>query len=93
MVAPDAETSLIVWVSCYDPADGTSRRCTWAGVTSRVVVTGLPTHFIAKAPRAFKLPVDAKVHEVPHDDNGFDLARVLKGVLLTVRALSSITSG
>ena len=75
---------MITWVSCHDPADGTSRRCTWVGETSRVVVTGLPAHFVVGASRSFELPSGTEVHEVPHDVNGFDLARQLGGVLFTV---------
>ncbi len=76
----------ITWVSCHDPAADISRRCTWIGATRQVVVTGLPPHFAAEAPRSFELPADAKVHDVPHDADGFDLARRLEGVLFTMHA-------
>lgn len=75
---------MITWVSCHDPADGTARRCTWAGETARIVVTGLPTGFAANAPRSFELLPNTMVHEVPGAVNGFDLARQLGGVLFTI---------
>jgi hypothetical protein len=76
----------ITWVSCHDPAADINRRCTWIGATRQIVVTGLPPHFAAEAPRSFELPAAATIHDVPHDGDGFDLARQLGGVLFTMHA-------
>jgi hypothetical protein len=82
----------ITWVSCHDPASDIHRRCTWIGTTRQIVITGLPPHFAAEAPRAFELPVDAEVHDVPRDTDGFDLARRLGGVLFTLHAGDTSTA-
>jgi hypothetical protein len=85
------DQDLITWVSCHDPVNGISRRCTWIGETRRIIVTGLPAAFVDEAPRSFELPPGSMVHEVPAVTNGLDLARQLGGVLFIVPAPASCT--
>lgn len=84
MSVPSPPATVISWVSCHDPANDVHRRCTWTGATRRFVITGLPEHFSAHAPRSFELPPNTEIHEVLPDINGYDLARRLRGVLFTV---------
>ena len=76
--------AVISWVSCHDPANDVHRRCTWAGATRQIVITGLPAHFSTHVPCSFELPSNTEIHEVPSDINGLDLAARLGGVLFTV---------
>lgn len=87
---PSVPTVMISWVSCHDPAHEIHRRCTWVGKTRQVVLTGLPACFSANCPSAFELPPGTKVHEVPDDVNGLDLALQLGGVLFTVLCSSEL---